>query len=99
MFVCGRENGVIVAYFVGFVAPGLHYKTCLTLQMDIFWVLPKHRGQGAGIHLFRFVEHEARQRGVQRMFVGSKMHKDASWMFERLGYTEVERFYSLWLGD
>jgi GNAT superfamily N-acetyltransferase len=99
MFICGRDKGEIVAYFVGFVAPGLHYKTCLTLQMDIFYVKPGARGAMAGVRLFKFVEQEARNRGVQRMFVGSKMHKDASWLFERLKYTEVEKFYSKWLGE
>lgn len=99
LFVALREAGEIVGYFVGFIAPGLHYQTCLTLTMDIFWVRPDKRGKGAGIQLFRFVEHEARSRGVQRMFVGSKLHKDASWLFEHLGYQEVERYYSAWLGD
>lgn len=94
LFVAGRSEGKLVAYFVGFVAPGLHYKTCLTLTEDIFYVCPEFRGQGAGIHLFHAVEAEARRRGVQRMFVGSKLHKDASWLFEKLGYTEVERYFS-----
>lgn len=93
-----RKDGAIVGYFIGFVGPGLHYKTCLTLTMDIFYVLPEHRGEGAGFVLFKAVEAEARRRGVQRMFVGSKLHKDASWLFERLGYEEVERFYCLWMG-
>jgi len=99
LFIAGREAGHLIAYFVGFVAPGLHYKTCLTLTMDIFYVHPDYRGKGGGIHLFKAVEKEARRRGVQRMFVGSKCHKDASWLFERLEYTEVERYYSKWLGD
>jgi GNAT superfamily N-acetyltransferase len=99
LLVTVREAGALVGYFVGFVAPGLHYQTCLTLQMDIFWVHPDHRGSGAGWMLFKTVEAEARRRGVQRMFVGSKLHKDASWLFARLGYEEVERYYSLWLGD
>ena len=94
MFICARENGEIVGYFVGFVAPGLHYKTCLTLTMDIFWIHPSKRGGRAGINLFKFVEQEAKNRGVQRMFMGSKMHKDVGWLFEKLGYTEVERYYS-----
>ncbi len=93
-----REDAVLVGYFVGFVAPGLHYQTCLTLTMDIFWVAPEARGGGVGYHLFREVEREAKRRGVKRMFVGSKLHKDASWLFERLGYQEVERYYSQWLG-
>lgn len=94
MFIAGREFGKLVAYFVGFVAPGLHYRTCLTLTEDIFWIHPAYRGQGAGSNMFKAVEAEARRRGVQRMFVGSKLHKDASWLFEKLGYIEVERYYS-----
>jgi len=99
MLVTLRKKGEIVGYFVGFVKPGLHYQTCLTLTMDIFYVLPEHRGDGGGFVLFKAVEAEAKRRGVQRMFVGSKCHKDASWLFERLGYEEVERFYCLWMGD
>jgi len=98
LFIAGRSEGELIAYFVGFIAPGLHYKTCLTLTMDIFYVHPDHRGRSAGIRLFKSVEQEARRRGVQRMFVGSKCHKDASWLFERLEYTEVEHYYSKWIG-
>jgi GNAT superfamily N-acetyltransferase len=99
MTVALRDAGVLVGYFVGFVAPGLHYKTCLTLTMDIFYVHPDHRGQAGGVMLFKAVEAEARRRGVQRMFVGSKCHKDASFLFQFLGYREVERYYEMWLGE
>lgn len=99
LLIAGREAGQLVAYFVGFIALGLHYRTCLTLTEDIFYVLPEKRGSGAGIQLFKAVEAEARRRGVQRMFVGSKLHKDASWLFEKLGYIEVERYYSKWFGS
>lgn len=98
LLIAGRSEGQLVAYFVGFVAPGLHYRTCLTLTMDIFWVMPEHRGR-AGIALFRAVEAEAKRRGVDRMFVGSKLHKDAGWLFEKLGYVEVERYFSKYFGD
>ena len=96
-----------MGYFVGFIAPGLHYSTCLTLQMDIFWLHPDLRdgdslsrveGEMVSEDLFRTVQREAARRGVQRMFVGSKLHKDASALFERLGYIEVERYFSTWLG-
>lgn len=97
LVVAGRAAGELVGYFVGFVAPGLHYRTCLTLTMDIFYVVPEHRGR-QGIALFRAVETEAKRRGVQRMFVGSKLHKDASWLFKHLEYVEVEHYYSHWLG-
>jgi GNAT superfamily N-acetyltransferase len=99
MFISLREEGRLVGYFVGFVAPGLHYKTCLTLHMDIFYVWPEARGRRGGLILFKAVERAAKRRGVQRMFVGSKCHKEASWLFEKLGYEKVEVFYSAWLGN
>ena len=97
--VTAREDGKLIGYFVGFIAPGLHYQRCLTCTMDIFYVHPDHRGGGTGYHLFKSAEKELKRRGVQRLFVGSKLHKDASWLFEKLGYEEVERYYSAWLGD
>lgn len=93
-FVTLRENGALVGYFIGFIAPGLHYRTCLTCTMDIFYVHPDYRGKRGGIKLFRTVENELRRRGVQRWFVGSKCHKDASRLFEALDFERVEIYYS-----
>jgi GNAT superfamily N-acetyltransferase len=99
LFVTLREAGAPVGYFLGFIAPGLHYRTCLTCTMDIFWVHPSHRAKGMpGIKLFRAVEKELRRRGVQRWFAGSKVHADASALFERLDFERVEVYYSKWIG-
>lgn len=98
MLITLRDEGKLAGYFVGFVAPGLHYQTCLTLTMDIYYVWPSYRGNGAGFLLFKEVEKEAKRRGINRMFVGSKLHKDTSWLFDKLGYAEVERYYSHWFG-
>lgn len=97
--VAVRDAGTLVGYFIGFVAPGLHYSTCLTLHLDIFWIHPDHRGQKGGFMLFKAVEAEAKRRGVQRMFVGSKVHLPADWLFEKLGYRKVETTYSVMLED
>lgn len=99
IFTVLRSSGRMVGYFVGFIAPGLHYKTCLTCTMDIFYVHPAFRGQGAGQILFEAVEKELKRRGVQRWFMGSKNHKDASYLFEKIGATPVETYYSKWLGE
>lgn len=99
VLVTVREDGKLCGYFVGFVAPALHYKSCLSLTLDIFWIHPEHRGAGAGFHLFKTVEKEAKRRGIHYMVVGSKLHKDASWLFEKLGYAEIERYFSVWLGE
>ncbi len=98
LFVTLREAGEAVGYFIGFIAPGLHYQTCLTCTMDIFYVHPDKRGSSAGFTLFQFVENELKRRKVDRWFVGSKCHKDASWLFEKLQFEKVEVYYSKWLG-
>lgn len=99
LFVCLREGGDLVGYFIGFIAPGLHYRNCLTCTMDIFYVRKDKRNGRAGIILFKFVEEELERRGVKRWFVGSKCHADASALFEYLGFNQVEVYYSKWLGD
>ncbi len=94
-----RENGRLVGYYTGFVVPDLHYKTCLSLKMDIFWTHPDIRGGTASLRLFRAVEKEAKRRGVQRVFCGSKHHKDASKLFEAMRMDLVETYYTKWIGD
>lgn len=99
LFVTLREAGRMVGYFIGFVAPGLHYRTCLTCTMDIFYVHPDVRGRMGGVRLFRAVKAELKRRGVQRWFVGSKTHADASRLFEALGFQKVETYYSMMVGE
>jgi GNAT superfamily N-acetyltransferase len=98
LFITLRRDGELLGYFVGFVALGLHYQACLTLTMDIFWTHHSIRGGTAGLRLFRAVEKEAARRGVQRMIMGSKLHKDASRLFAAIGYEPVEVYYSKWIG-
>jgi hypothetical protein len=98
IFVTLRDAGEMVGYFVGFIAPGLHYQTCLTCTMDIFFLRKDKRNGSAGVRLFRFVEAELKRRGVQRWFMGSKIHADASALFKRIGAAPVETYYSKWLG-
>ncbi|MFA5166731.1 MAG: GNAT family N-acetyltransferase [Candidatus Paceibacterota bacterium] len=99
LFVTARELGEIVGYFIGFVRPGLHYSTCLTCIMDIFYIRKDKRNGRAGIKLFQFVEKELKRRGVNRWFVGSKIHADASSLFKYLKFEPVETYYTKWLSD
>lgn len=98
LFMVLRERGEMIGYFIGFIAPGLHYKTCLTCTMDIFFVSKDKRTGSAGVRLFRAVESELKHRGVKRWLMGSKLHADASALFKRIGATPVETYYSKWLG-
>ena len=98
LFVVLRDAGEMVGYYIGFIAPGLHYKTCLTCTTDIFFVRADKRDGTAGIRMFRFVEKELKRRGVQRWFTGSKVQHDASKLFDFLNFERVEIYYSKWLG-
>lgn len=95
-----RENGELAGYFIGFVTPGLHYKTCLTLTMDIFWIREESRDKElGGVKLFRAAFEEAKRLGVQRIVCASKTHQDASRLFEFLKMEKIETHYSKWIGD
>ena len=97
VMVIGREAGGIVAYFVCFVAPGLHYRTCLTCSPDIFFVRPDRRNGRVGLRMFKFLEAELRRRGVKRWAVGSKVEHDASALFRFMDFEPVETTYEKWL--
>lgn len=98
MFIALREAGALVGYFIGFVAPGLHYRTCLTLTMDIMYVHPDKRKTGGGTVLMDAVKSEAERRGVQRAFVGEKVHAPIGGFLESQGFELCERTYTAWWG-
>lgn len=99
MFMVVRDAGELIGYFIGFVAPGLHYQTCLTMIGDIFYLHPLHRGNATGKKLFKAVEQACRDRGVQRMFAGTKLHLDASWLFASLDWDPCEITHTKWIGE
>jgi L-amino acid N-acyltransferase YncA len=104
LIVTAREDGTLAGYSVNFVAPGLHYRTCLTLTTDIYWVRPDARGARMGLEMFDRVHELAYARGVKRIFAGVKEHFSAAWMFERMEwrgrkYRKVESYYALWMGE
>ena len=99
IFVTARDEGEIVGYFIGFIAQGLHYSTCKTCHLDIFYIRKDYRKGRMGIRLFKFVEEELKKRGVQRWFVSSKLHADASALFKYLKFEPIELHFSKWIGE
>lgn len=100
IYVTLRDAGELIGYIVGFIAPGLHYETCLTCHMDILFVRPDRRDAAAkGVLLMMDrMESELRRRGVQRWFMGTKLHKDIGAIFRRRKFEPVEMTYTKWLG-
>lgn len=96
-----RDAGRLVGYFMCMVAPGLHYASCLTAQMDIIFVNPSVRGRHGGMRLIRCMQRELKRRGVKRWFAGEKIGKSSGLgrLYEIAGFRPVETHYSMWLGD
>lgn len=100
VYVTLRDAGELIGYIIMFVAPGLHYETCLTAHMDILFVRPDRRDAAAkGVLLMLdTLEAELKRRGVQRWFMGTKLHKDIGAIFRRRKFEAVEMTYSKWIG-
>ncbi len=92
-----RRDGSLIGYWMCFVAPGLHYSTCLTSIMDIWFIDPDHMAGKAPLILINAVENEMRRRGVNLWFAGEKLAKPCGRLFEKLGFEKVETFYAKWL--
>ena len=94
-----RSDGELVGYWINFVTPGLHYQTCLTALIDIWFIHPDYVSGTAPLRLGRAVKAELSRRGVQRWFSAEKLHTPCGRLFEALGMEMVERTYSMLLGD
>lgn len=91
-----RCAGELVGYHVTFVRPHPHYKTTLHGFGDVYYLNPDYRKGGHGIKLFREVDRTLKARGVVKVFSATKIHNDLdiSVIFERLGWTFIEKVYS-----
>jgi len=72
LYVTLRNQGKIVGYYIGFILPDLHYKSCLSAFQDILFISLKARGQNAFPLLVDAVECEAKRRGCKRITFGVK---------------------------
>lgn len=100
VYVTLRERGELIGYIINIIAPGLHYSTCLTAHMDILFVRPDRRDSFAKgvLMMIDTLEAELRRRGVQRWFMGTKLHKDIGAIFRRRKFEPVEMTYTKWIG-
>ena len=99
LIVTARDGKRMVGYHVSIVRPHLHYKHSLTAYADMYFIHPDYRQGMTGVRLFKYLEGVLRERGVERIYQGTKIHKDMGRLFERLGYKETERLYVKWIGD
>lgn len=98
MMVC-RVDGRMVGYHICFIRPHLHYKNSLSAITDIFYILPEYRAGRIGVQLFKESEKALKLRGVQKVFLGCKLSKDLTPIFERLGYKKIEYVFAKVIND
>ncbi len=89
-----NDAGGLVGYAVYFVVPNLHYRSLRVAETDIFWLVPEHRRGLAGLRLLRAAEAHLAALGVNKIVSKVKLHHDTGPLFERLGYTAIERVYA-----
>lgn len=93
-----RYNGKLVGYHFVMLSPHLHYKQSLTAFTDIFYLEPEHRNGWIGVKLFKTMESTLKDRGVQRIYMGTKLKSDIGPILDRLGYNPIERLYTKIIG-
>ena len=93
-----RYNGKLVGYHFAMLSPHLHYKQSLTAFTDIFYLEPEHRNGWIGVKLFKTMESTLKDRGVQRIYMGTKLKSDIGPILDRLGYNPIERLYTKIIG-
>lgn len=93
-----RADGKLVGYHVSLVATHPHYKNDLHGICDLFFILPEYRKGRIGIRMFQFVEETLKARGVVKMLASVKLHYDIGKVLSYLGWNEIERTYSKYIG-
>lgn len=97
--VVARKEGEIIGYHFTLVRPHLHYVTTLCGMTDIYYIDPEHRTGRTPLRLFQFVEKSLKDRGVKKLFTGTKLSLDAGPLFEFMGWHPTETLYTKYIGD
>lgn len=87
-------DGEVVGGIVGALAPLWFAPTCLSATEFAWWVSEEHRGGTAGIKLLRAFEQWAKNKGAAMVSMSDLVIEGATpagRLFEKLGYTVIER--------
>ena len=92
--VTARDEGTLVGYSIHIISTHIHYKNLKIAEGDVFWLDSAYRRGMAGIKLLKAAEKHLVAIGVDKVINKVKLHKDVVRIFERLGYTAIERVYA-----
>lgn len=89
-----RAGDELVGYALFVVSGSLRYKGLRMAENDVFYMSPERRKGLEGARLFKAAEAHLKSKGVHKMLLKTKLHKDLDVLFRRLGYKPIERYYS-----
>lgn len=93
MLVTIRYGRELVGYYLMFVLPHYHYAgSGLWGVADMYFITPEHRN-GAGFKLFKFIEVEARRRGIKHLVTSCKVHEDHTEFLTALGWKWTDKTF------
>lgn len=94
-----RHEDKLVGYFVVVARHHPHYKDHIFAANDIIYIDPDYRKGLAGYYLIKYVEKNLKERGVSVLTINTKVHKPFDAVLQRLGFENVERLYSKYIGE
>lgn len=95
-----RFDDVLVGYYIAFLLPHVHYKEAgLMAFTDIYFLLPECRKANNGALLFIEAEKSLKAKGVTKAYLSTKVHKDNSILFEKLGWTLSDKSFTKILNE
>jgi hypothetical protein len=92
--VTARDGGELVGYHISIIRPHAHYKTSLTCFSDIMYLKPSYRVGMTGYKLIKFFRDSVKARGVQKIYMMTKLSLDLDPILCRLGFKAIERVYT-----
>lgn len=89
-----RDDKKLIGYTVFGVMPNIRYSDCKIAKEDLYYILPEYRGKGLGKKLFVVTEEVLKEKGVNQIIFTTKVYKDYSHIFEKLGYEFYEKAFT-----
>lgn len=94
-----RENGCMIGYHVTFIRVHPHYQDMLCGFVDAYFITNEKRKGMNGVKMIKEAEASLKNRGVKKIFSGTKNSKDMSKIFEYLGWSLTEQLFTKYIGD
>lgn len=89
-------NGEIVGFLLGLQFPALMNANVMVGTEIAWWVEPEHRNKPIGVRLLKYVEQQAKSKGLKywSMMCLEQLNADGlESIYERMGYKKAERTY------